>query len=47
MYYHDGYYTILVLIKNLKVAGVLQMLSLGFRAFGIFAWFIYLVCIQK
>ena len=34
-YFRDGHYTILVLIKNLKLASVLQMLSWGVRAFGI------------
>ena len=34
-YYRDGHYTIVVLIRNLKLATVLQMVSWGFRAFGI------------
>ena len=40
-YYRNEHYTILVLIKNLKLAIVLQMLSWGFRAFGIF----FLICV--
>ena len=36
-YYCDGHYTILVSIKNLKLAIVLQMLSLGFMAFDMFS----------
>ena len=35
-YYRDRHYTILVLIKNLKLVIVLQMLSWDFRAFDIF-----------
>ena len=34
-YYRDGHYTILVLIKILKLTAVLQMLSWGFTTFAI------------
>ena len=40
-YYRDEHYTNLFLIKNLKLAIVMKMLSWGFRAFGIF----FLICI--
>ena len=41
-YYCDGHYRILVLIKNLKLASVLQMLSRVFRSFGIFFFLIHI-----
>ena len=41
IYYRDGHYTILVLIKNQNPAIVFQMLSWGFRVSGIF----FLFCI--
>ena len=47
IYSRDGHYIILVFIKNLKLAIVLQMLWWGFRVFGFSSWFVYLACIQK
>ena len=38
--YRDEHYTILDLMKNLKLASILQMLSWDFSAFDIFSWFV-------
>lgn len=37
IHYPDGHYTILLLIKSLKLVSVLQMLSWGFTSVAIFS----------